>query len=1704
MSGDNAAFESEEYTVGWICALPLEMAAARGMLDLVHPNLSHQDPNDHNSYVLGEIHGHKIVIACLPVGNYGTSPAATVAINLLRTFKSIRFGLMVGIGGGAPSAQHDIRLGDVVIGQPSGTFGGVVQHDRGKVLPQGGFERTGFQNAPPQLLLAALARLQATHMNEDSQVPEYLTHLVAKSPKRMKPKFRYQGTSNDQLFQADYDHTKPGYTTCEDCDRSKLVGREEREDTDPYFHYGIIASGNQVIKDGKTRERLGKEYSALCFEMEAAGLYNFPCLVIRGICDYADSHKNNVWQEYAAAVAAAFSKELLLFVSPNQVLQEKKLLSELVSIAKDNLKTSKESLDEQRYIKKVLDNRRIDLHTVYNARYDSEDVQESPRCEPGTRVRLLEAIERWAERGSDQPVFWLVGPAGTGKSTIARSIVHTFDKDKRLVAGYFFKRGEQDRNDTSRLFSTLAMQFVDNVSSFKECLRQSLEGLDKDAVEKINLETQFHKLLWHPLENLQLNEKGPLQRIIVIDALDECERPEHLIRVLELLFRLCTVSKFRLRVLITSRSAPDIVEAFEPHLKNKTVRNLELHREFSEDTKIDIQNFLKLRFEDIRRKRRVQQKPWPTPDDLKLIVHLSTTPEPLFIYAATLCRFVSDKKSPRGPIRQLAIWLDQGNKSQLHQIYSPILDQAFRGCDESESFQKLRFLGAITLLAKPLSAKSLAIILGMDLDDISWWVPRLYAVLHVPSEFDKPIELLHKSFSDFLNSENDLGSDKYRINTTEIHADLAEKCIQCMKEGLKQDICNTEKPGILRDDIDKEIIGRHISESLEYACINWFYHVEHSGRPFSQFAYDFLFGNLLHWIEVLTLLGRLLECAGLVDRLLQTSQACENIDPDFAPLLQDAKRVISTFGSAIDRMPLQIYGSSIFFSPTASKIHQMFWRQRTPMSGQIQGVKADWSASLQAFEDPGGIVSSLAFSPDGRLLASIVVTSTFMDRKCVIQIRNVITGTHVFTSEPDATLVVAIAFSSDSCLLASAHRNRKIGIWNVATGRVEWILTGHKIIAIGFAVDANVITSVSQDGRIQYWEEVGATYQEKSGSPSSLPETFDREQTHLRATFSPSMQVLAYKTSSCRVEVWNIVTGERKKPVPGIEDLDPLSFSADSRLLALSYGENVTIRDVDTGATKLFLTHDDTVYVVAFSPSGDVIASGTHDAIRLWDLKTGACKTTLTEHSITGIRALAFSRDGLVLASPQQLWDTTQPQEHEIFGDHRHETNSIVLSPNGLLLASITNDKTIRIWDAETLVLRWVLVNTGYNYQPLFSFDSKLLATASGNDKLCVWSMSSGELQKTVEGEWGSISEVDYSADGQIVATVSSDPYVVKLWEAETGLHLHTLGNAGKSVKRNKARMETCGPSFSPDGRSIATYKSDNTLVLWDISTGKLLQVLSITNTARKVVFSHDSQLVAVVKSFCVFVWRINASEPLHILETEARAAAFSSDSRLLVLASRHRNVTVWVVATGSNTLTLEGHEGHTEAICISPNDQMIAVLSQDSVVRVWNLISHHKRHLTLCPNELISVIAFSMDGSVLATASIYNSIWLWNTASGTQLKKIICEEGLIRGISVLPDELVVSISNPPPFLNVWNDMELRIRRYRTTNTTEDCSPGRVMCDTGLSYDENSIRRGAENLLWVPPQYRPNERFYSRAWVSRSSTIYICSPSGHLIRFQSL
>jgi len=189
-------------------------------------------------------------------------------------------------------------------------IGGVLQYDFGKTIQNGVFQPTGTLDKPPSSLRAFVGQLEAIHLVEDSAVSAILSDIFQSNP-RIAERFRYPGVDYDVLFEVAYPHSddKPN---CSTCDRTRVVHRTPRSSTDPIIHYGLIASANQVMKDSITRDKLRQELGILCFEMEAAGLMdNCPCLVIRGICDYSDSHKHKQWQPYAAITAAAYAKELL-------------------------------------------------------------------------------------------------------------------------------------------------------------------------------------------------------------------------------------------------------------------------------------------------------------------------------------------------------------------------------------------------------------------------------------------------------------------------------------------------------------------------------------------------------------------------------------------------------------------------------------------------------------------------------------------------------------------------------------------------------------------------------------------------------------------------------------------------------------------------------------------------------------------------------------------------------------------------------------------------------------------------------------------------------------------------------------------------------------------------------------------------------------------------------------------------------------------------------------------------------------------------------------------------------------------------------------------------------------------------------------------------------------------------------------------------
>ncbi|KAF7512958.1 hypothetical protein GJ744_011224 [Endocarpon pusillum] len=335
-----------DYTVGWICPLEVEQIAALEMLDEEHERLP-QAPSDHNVYNLGAIAGHNVVIA----GLYqpGNNPAATVVTQMRITFPNLRFGLLVGTGGGVPVKIDNgmIRLGDVVVSKPAGEHSGVVQYDHGKANA-GPFERTGTLAPPPAVLLNAAQDLAAKRARSRKDPIEDNVKRIDVSIRGLR-KYKYPGAAQDHLYKPDYIHLKPGVPCGEcGCDPTQWVQRPADDvDDEPYIvvHRGTIASGELVVKHAVLRDQLAKEYGLLCFEMEAAGaLADFPCMVIRGISHYCDSHKNEQWHGYAAAAAAAYARQLFFHMPIGEV---KRYISETAEKDIHSVKVRQDDKDRQ-------------------------------------------------------------------------------------------------------------------------------------------------------------------------------------------------------------------------------------------------------------------------------------------------------------------------------------------------------------------------------------------------------------------------------------------------------------------------------------------------------------------------------------------------------------------------------------------------------------------------------------------------------------------------------------------------------------------------------------------------------------------------------------------------------------------------------------------------------------------------------------------------------------------------------------------------------------------------------------------------------------------------------------------------------------------------------------------------------------------------------------------------------------------------------------------------------------------------------------------------------------------------------------------------------------------------------------------------------------------------------------------------------------
>ncbi|EJT69083.1 hypothetical protein GGTG_13351 [Gaeumannomyces tritici R3-111a-1] len=477
--------------------------------------------------------------------------------------------------------------------------------------------------------------------------------------------------------------------------------------------------------------------------------------------------------------------------------------------------------------------RKIDLSKLpvaKGAAFDAQANEHDPSCHPDTRVDLLADIYKWFEDPNGKCIFWLRGMAGTGKSTISRTVAKKLAAEKVPCGSFFFKKGEGDRGNAAMFFTTILAQLVHQVPVLASHVQSAIED-DPTIVDK-NKKEQFERLFLEPLNKCKV--AGSPRLAVVVDALDECDGKEDVRALINLFSRAKEITLFRLRFFVTSRPELPIRLGFKKIGDN--YQNLALHEVPKPDIKRDISTFLRSELEHIRQDfNETVPAPglpsdWPPPANLEDLVNMAV---PLFIFASTACRFIADIHygNPMEQLDKILEYKGKGEWSQLHATYLPILDQLLFERKNSGLVKRTKkeqavvvawfrdIVGTIVLLADPLPCASLARILNRTQLDVGSKLLQLHSVLNIPDDPLVPVKLLHLSFRDFLVDQKNRDANPFWVDSRKPHRQLADRCLQLLSTGdtLKRDVCDLRHPGTLRSEIEPGIIDNRLPPEVQYA-----------------------------------------------------------------------------------------------------------------------------------------------------------------------------------------------------------------------------------------------------------------------------------------------------------------------------------------------------------------------------------------------------------------------------------------------------------------------------------------------------------------------------------------------------------------------------------------------------------------------------------------------------------------------------------------------------------------------------------------------------------------------------------------------------------------------------------------------------------------------------------------------------------------------
>ncbi|XHG06576.1 hypothetical protein AWENTII_009765 [Aspergillus wentii] len=1722
----------DEFEIAIICALVHEADAVEALFDETYDSLSRtygKQSGDANTYTNGRIGQHNVVLCYMP--GMGIGNAASVASSLRVSYTKIKLALVVGICGGVPfpsGGKAEIFLGDIIVSDS------VIQYDFGRQYPDGFQRKADVKETlgrPIREIRTLLSALQTRRTRKEFQgrIAQHLKTLEAEAGME----YGYPGAKYDILFEASSRHkhyqSNSNGCICFDCKLSddpvcddalrsdctslqcegRPVYRSRRlgESTTPSIHFGTIASASTVMKSGEHRDRLAGIEGIIGFEMEGAGVWdNMPCIIIKGVCDYADSHKNKKWQDYSAATGACAAKAFLEYWLPTvteTLTDDDKCLTDLL--------LSDPSDDKLR----IEDTKGGLLNDSF--RWILED----------------HIFRQWRSEEQSQ-LLWIKGDAGKGKTMLMIGIMDELSReremlgDSRLVSYFLCEGTNSNLNNATAVLRGLIYNLCVQQPLLTQHLRKKYDHHGQKLFEGASAFYSLSGIL-----DVMLRNSTASRVYLLIDAVDECEA--ELDALLNLIMRTTKESPIPIKWIISSRNRDDIEQGLGV---SDSLRRLSLELN-ADHISSAIDAFIECKVSQL-----VSLK--HSPDTRAQIKdQIRRKSDGTFLWVALII------KELRGSILEADV-AKVLNAAPIGLV--PLYDQMMQRIelqDDRNSQRCFAIMSAATLAYRPLRLHEMRVIAGLD-QEISQ-LPDLERIVNMCCSFftirDHSVYFIHQSAKDYLTTKR--FAALFPNGREKAHYDIFSHSISTMSAVLRQNMYDLEDFGAVPDNFQR---FHDPLASVKYSCMYWPDHLcelvvrkEEYTREFSDDKdaerFTLHFRNIMEQAPLQVYAAALAFCpidSAVRDHFLNKPSV----------LIKETKGAEASWSGCLQRIKEHTdWVNSVKFSPDGqilasassdSMIHLVHVASGT-LQRTLKGHKMG--------------VTSISFSPDGSTLASGSEDGT-------VQIWRLPHGTRIQIYQSHGSFVTAIAFSPDGEDLACVLSTGMVQLWNTASGTWREILQGQKSVAEpsyeetklrhayrnhmeGVAdYAASTIEYLKTRGKMSWfimsWFIKGPAKTPAAEAKRKWLAAMNRAEKSRQhkiesLSFSPDGKRMVFGSQSGAAHLWDRESARWKQIFHHEEPIKAVAFSPDGRKLALSteycklYTWNTTTEIWKDHSRGLLLAR-----ALAFSPTGQSLASSLTHEVHLWNegVKYENKKIGSIQKSREYLSTIDFSPSGNILATGTLqgevlLWRV--PYEYRDRENFPLLSRKLDYRENLKNCASRITDKQFVLANCAWIILFFLVSDEVFPGGLVYGTNAdqtQLSPSSSPPDQdtislLCkvllvcdlIWFIS-------LYAAFGVVTIIVFLLGG--IAISDENRRQVKAMSLASEKHLRRIKiSLDSNVTNHIGEVLEISPSHEAS-ILISTSIAFRVKVL-DMNTKK--SVKEIVGPEELITKSQKLAGSQIVLSFsrdaCVSVWNVQSGTCKEIkAESEPKfpEAAPSPDGQVLAQLFKDKKIRFFDTVTGVCVRALAVEEEDLRCITFSPDNQALAYFPADTgTIRLWDTDTYGTQYI-LEVEGIIKAFAFSPDSQSIAVALSDSAIQLWNWKEKACVQAFTGGEGFAKVIAFSWDSKSIASISQDSSIRVWNiatgtlaetfraNVEVKKLAFASDNRYLRTDRGLLALNVGGPMDSKRCEElawtpfvekewvllGGRKALWIPPDFR--DRCCATYWT----TVVLGQESGRL------